>query len=253
VLFVVPFLVFLLVFMRFSPVLILFMGALSGAFIALAYQPEVLKKLGEGVSLTLFMKIKLLAKAMWEGANIADVPKESALYDMLITTGMRGMLPTLFLIGSAAVLGGSMEHAGLLAVFTRYLGKVKSWGALFTLTAITCFLLNMILADQYLTILLGGKLFAPLFQKNNLAPENLSRSLEDTATVTSPLIPWNSCGATQASVLGVSVLTYAPYCFFNIFSPLVGILLGVMGWRIKKIVENPIKKVNFARDKPRKE
>ena len=120
----------------------------------------------------------------------------------------------------------------------------KSPGSLIASTAGTCIFFNLTASDQYLAIVVPGRMFASTFEKRKLAPENLSRTLEDSGTVTSVLIPWNTCGAYQSTVLGVSTLTYLPYCFFNIISPFMTILFGYLGIKIKKLGKN-IKKEQF--------
>jgi NhaC family Na+:H+ antiporter len=125
------------------------------------------------------------------------------------------------------IFGGIMEESGMLKVLAEaIIEKVHSVGSLIASTAATCVFFNLTTSDQYLAILVPGRMYADIYRKRGLKPENLSRTLEDSATVTSVLIPWNTCGATQASVLGVATLTYAPYCFFNIISPFMTVLFG---------------------------
>jgi len=117
------------------------------------------------------------------------------------------------------------------------IGLVNSTGSLIAATTGTCIFFNVTASDQYLAIVVPGRMYSDIYKKRGLMPENLSRTLEDSGTVTSVLIPWNTCGATQSSVLGVGTFTYAPYCFFNIISPFMTILFGYMGWKIRKIKE----------------
>ena len=129
-----------------------------------------------------------------------------------------------------------MESVGLLARITRPLvERAKTTGSLIATTATSCVFLNVTASDQYLAIVVPGRMFAKTFRQRGLAPQNLSRTLEDSGTVTSVLVPWNTCGATQAGVLGVATLTYLPFCFFCIISPLMTILYGYLGIRIAKI------------------
>ena len=122
-----------------------------------------------------------------------------------------------------------MEESGMLKVLAEaVIQKVHRVGSLIATTAATCIFFNITTSDQYLAILVPGRMFADVYKKRGLKPENLSRTLEDSATVTSVLVPWNTCGATQASVLGVATLVYAPYCFFNIISPIMTILYGYL-------------------------
>ena len=111
----------------------------------------------------------------------------------------------------------------------------KSTTSLIASTSISCLFCNITTSDQYLAIVIPGKMFSDSYKKQNLAPENLSRTLEDTGTVTSVLIPWNTCGATQSAILGVSTLTFLPYCFFNLISPFMTIMFAVLKIKIKKI------------------
>ena len=111
----------------------------------------------------------------------------------------------------------------------------ESTGSVIATTACTCLFFNVTASDQYLSIVVPGRMYADTFKDKGLAPENLSRTLEDSGTVTSVLVPWNTCGATQSAVLGVATMTYLPFCFFNIISPLMTILYGYLGFKIKKI------------------
>ena len=146
------------------------------------------------------------------------------------------MLNTVWLIMCAMVFGGVMESAGLLKRITQgVITLVRSQGSLIASTAGTCVFFNITASDQYLSIVVPGRMFADTFKEYNLAPQNLSRTLEDSGTVTSVLVPWNTCGATQSTVLGVSTLIYFPYCFFNLISPLMTILYGYLNIRIEKL------------------
>jgi NhaC family Na+:H+ antiporter len=115
--------------------------------------------------------------------------------------------------------------------------KAQSSGSLIASTACTCLFFNVTASDQYLAIVVPGRMYAKAFRKRGLSPENLSRTLEDSGTVTSVLVPWNTCGATQTSVLGVATLTYLPYCFFNILSPIMTILVGYLQIKVKKLTK----------------
>ena len=128
-----------------------------------------------------------------------------------------------------------MEACGMLRRLTEPLVQsARSNGALVTSTAGTCVFLNLTASDQYLAIVVPGRMFRESFEDRELAAENLSRTLEDAGTVTSVLVPWNTCGATQAGVLGVPVMAFAPWCIFNYVSPLMTIAFGWLGWTIKK-------------------
>jgi Na+:H+ antiporter, NhaC family len=140
-----------------------------------------------------------------------------------------------------------MEEAGLLHRITRPLVKrAKSNGSLVATTAGSCMFVNVTASDQYLSIVVPGKMFAATYKERNLAPQNLSRTLEDSGTVTSVLVPWNTCGATQSAVLGVSTFVYAPFCFFNIISPFMTIFFAYMGIKIAKLSPWQASKVHPA-------
>jgi NhaC family Na+:H+ antiporter len=173
-------------------------------------------------------------KAMYGSVSV-DTPNQE-VNDLLKTKGMAGMLNTIWLILSAMVYGGIMEKSGMLRKVTEKIIEVAhSTGSLIASTAGTCIFFNITASDQYIAIVVPGRMFADTYHKRGLMPENLSRTLEDSGTVTSVLVPWNTCGATQASVLGVATFTYAPFCFFNIISPFMTILFGYLQIKIRKI------------------
>ena len=157
--------------------------------------------------------------------------------DKLLTKGgMNGMLNTIWLILCAMIFGGIMDVTGLLARITDgIISLVKSRGGLIASTAGTCIFFNASASDQYLALVVPGKMFAKPFKDKGLKPENLSRTLEDSGTVTSVLVPWNTCGATQAGVLQVATLTYLPFCFFNILSPIITVIYGYIGFKVPMI------------------
>jgi len=156
--------------------------------------------------------------------------------DLLTTRGMAGMLNTIWLIVTAMVFGGIMETAHMLQRIAGAIIKLAhSTGSLIAATAGTCLFFNITASDQYLAIVVPGRMFRTTYQDRGLKPEVLSRTLEDSGTVTSVLVPWNTCGATQASVLGVATMTYAPFCFFNIISPFMTIFFGYFNIKIRRI------------------
>ena len=156
--------------------------------------------------------------------------------NLLNSTGMKGMLSTIWLVICAMCFGGAMQETELLKRISDPIIKhAKSTGSLIATTSGTCMFFNLTTADQYLSIVVPGKMFENSFKNKGLAPENLSRTLEDSGTVTSVLIPWNTCGAYQASVLSVATISYLPFCFFNIISPFMTLLYAYAKIRIKKI------------------
>ena len=168
--------------------------------------------------------------------ELAQIDAELAAADLLKGKGMTGMLNTIWLIITAMCFGGLMEACGLLQRITQPLVDfATSTGALVTTTAGSCLFLNVTASDQYLAIVVPGRMFRETYRDRGLAPQNLSRTLEDSGTVTSVLVPWNTCGAAQQGVLGVEVIVFAPFCFFNIISPLMTILFAWMGIAIAKM------------------
>lgn len=182
---------------------------------------------------------KSLMDSMTDGdGNNLIMTENDAVNELISGKGMASMLNTIWLIICAMAFGGAMEMAGLLQRITEtIIGWAKSRGGLIGATAGTCVFFNATASDQYLAIVVPGKMFASTYRKRGLKPENLSRTLEDSGTVTSVLIPWNTCGATQANVLGISTLTFAPFCFFNIISPIITVIYGIVGFKVPRIEE----------------
>lgn len=165
-----------------------------------------------------------------------ELEAKVAAAKLLKGKGMNGMLNTIWLIITAMCFGGIMESCGFLRRITEPLVAMsQSNGALVATTAGSCMFVNATASDQYLAIVVPGQMFRETFEERELAPENLSRTLEDSGTVTSVLVPWNTCGAAQSGVLGVEVLLYAPYCFFNWISPLMTIAIGYLGIGVAKL------------------
>jgi NhaC family Na+:H+ antiporter len=149
---------------------------------------------------------------------------------------MEGMLGTIWLIICAMVFGGIMDAIGALSrISSALLNWAQNTFQLFTSTVASCLTINLTASDQYLSIVIPGKMFAKAYKEKGLARENLSRTLEDSGTVTSVLVAWNTCGAYHSSVLGVSTLTYLPYCFFNIISPFMTVLFVYLKIKIKRL------------------
>jgi NhaC family Na+:H+ antiporter len=226
-LFLVPAIVIFMIIKKVPALPALLVGALLGGVFALIFQPQIIARVvGEEGSFA-YLGFKGVMMAMY--GKISIVTDNALVNELLITKGMAGMLNTIWLIVCAMVFGGIMEESGMLKVLAEaVIRKVHRVGSLIATTAATCVFFNITTSDQYLAILVPGRMFADVYKKRGLKPENLSRTLEDSATVTSVLVPWNTCGATQASVLGVATLVYAPYCFFNIISPIMTILYGYL-------------------------
>ncbi|MCK7458602.1 Na+/H+ antiporter NhaC [Idiomarina aminovorans] len=206
-----------------------FFGALLGGAWALIFQPEMVTQIAGQEGWVPALKVVWLALS--DGVAVST---GSANLDSLLSGGgMSSMLNTVWLILSAMTFGAIMEKIGLLERFIRgMLQFAKSVGALVTGTIFTCFGANVLTADQYMAIVLPGRMFKEEYERRNLDPRVLSRTLEDSGTITSALIPWNTCGAYMFSVLAVSPLEYGIYAFFNYLTPLIAIILAYTGWTI---------------------
>lgn len=235
-LFIVPILVIGLIVRKTEPLIALLLGTVLAAIFALIFQPELLRTLSGSETLNFESAYKVVMDAITVSFS---VPTESeTLKDLFDSGGMAGMLPTIWLIICAMVFGGVMEAIGALAKISRALLKISnSVFALFANTVASCLVLNITASDQYLAIVIPGKMYAKAFKDRGLAPENLSRTLEDSGTVTSVLVPWNTCGAYQAGVLGVDTLSYLPYAVFNYVSPFMTLLFAALNIKIKMLLQ----------------
>ena len=213
---------------------LLFIGTLLGALFAALFQQDLLNDLATVEGGRLQRTYEVLIRAM--GGGISITTGHGTVDELLSAGGMAGMLKTIWLILCAMTFGGVMEGAGLLQRITGSLmGLVRGDGSLVATTAASCVFTNVTASDQYLSIVVPGRMFAPVYREHDLDPRVLSRTLEDSGTVTSALVPWNTCGAYMSSVLGVATLTYLPFCFFNLISPLMTVLVAAIGYRILKV------------------
>lgn len=226
--------VFTLALKRFPAYPTILIGALVGAVFAVLFQPDRVVALAGSDELSRPWALLSGAwKALATGYS-ADTGNE-AVNELISRGGMESMLNTVWLILCAMAFGAVMETVGLLERLIRgVLALARSTGSLITATIATAFGCNLVAADQYMAIVLTGRLFKPEYEKRGLAPENLSRALEDGGTLTSPLVPWNTCGAYMAVTLGVSTIDYLPYVFFNLVSPVLAALLAYAGYKISR-------------------
>ena len=233
-LFLVPVIVLLLIMKKVPALPALFVGTLLGGIFAIIFQPHLIIELS-GIDSNFFQASYVsIINAM--GSKTSINTSNEMINDLLSSAGMYGMLNTIWLIICAMCLGGVMEASGALKKISQSIIQyAESTGSVIATTACTCLFFNVTASDQYLSIVVPGRMYADTFKDKGLAPENLSRTLEDSGTVTSVLVPWNTCGATQSAVLGVATMTYLPFCFFNIISPLMTILYAYLGFKIKKI------------------
>tara|TARA_B110001452_G_scaffold69584_1_gene56194 strand:+ start:9278 stop:10738 length:1461 start_codon:yes stop_codon:yes gene_type:complete len=215
----------------------LVLGTLTGCLFAVVFQWDVIIALSDNQSLAPAAAIfKGLFHAMFLGYS--SVTGNVDLDQLLSKGGMASMLTTVGLIINAMAFGGAMSHTGLLKRLVEgALRRVKSAGGLITATVGTCIGTNVLAADQYLAIAIPGQMFVKSYKKYNLSALNLSRTLEDSGTLTGALIPWNTCGAYMSATLGVSTMVYAPYAFFNLLCPIIAVFYGY--WRIALPAANP--------------
>jgi NhaC family Na+:H+ antiporter len=228
-LFIVPLIVVALIVLKTNPLVALATGVISAAIFAVIFQPEILAKISDTTT-------GALSQAVFSDVAI-ETPNET-LNELFSSGGLIGMLWTILLIASAMVFGGVMDGIGALARITKELLKMaSSVFGLFATTVVSCFGLNVIASDQYLALVIPGKMFKQAYEDKNLAPENLSRTLEDSGTVTSVLIPWNTCGAYQSDVLGVGVGEYFMFAVFNWLSPFMTLIFAAFKIKTRMLRE----------------
>jgi len=228
-LFLVPGIVIAMILMKTKPLIALGTGVVLAAVFAFIFQSDVLTSLSDS-------KFEAIINSVLIDTNIeTDNDKLSELFS---SGGMNGMIWTILLITCAMVFGGVMDAIGALAKITKSLLSVAtSVFGLFASTVVSCLGLNAIASDQYLALVIPGKMFKKAYEDKGLAPENLSRTLEDSGTVTSVLIPWNTCGAYQSSVLGVDVTDYFVYAIFNYLSPFTTLLFAALNIKIRQLAK----------------
>ena len=231
-----PVLTGLLIARKVPAIITLFAASVIAGVFALIFQPHILAEVAAGGEvaeggLSFMEGFKGLLQSYY-GATAINTGN-AALNDLVATRGITGMLNTVFLVIAAGTFGGAMIGSGMLQSLTEALVRfVKRRVTMVTATVGTGIFSNMITGDQYLSILLTSSLYKKLYHDRGYESKLLSRSVEDSATVTSVLIPWNSWGMTQATVLKVSTMTYLPYCFFNLISPLMSIIVAAIGFKI---------------------
>lgn len=237
-LFILPLMVFFLVAKKVPALPALVFGALMGAVFVLIFQQELLRSmLGEEYGIrSIYGKIVEIAHSGFK------IKTDKEIINSLLTRGgMGSMLNTVWLILMAMIFGGVMEVTGMLEEIGKAVLKmVHGSASLIAATVSSTVIVNLTASDQYLAIVLPGRMFKPTYEKFNLAPQNLSRSLEDGGTLTSVLVPWNTCGAYFSTILGVSTAAYLPFCFFNLINPFMAILIASIGWKIEMLNREPL-------------
>ncbi|TYA71774.1 Na+/H+ antiporter NhaC [Seonamhaeicola marinus] len=233
-LFVVPIVVIGMIVKKTPPLVALLVGTLLGAVAAIIAQPNIVMAVAEADALTFTSAYKGIMNAITVDASVETTSSE--LNDLFSSGGMSGMLGTIWLIICAMVFGGVMDAIGALARISKsVLNLFDSVFGLFASTVISCLGLNALASDQYLAIVVPGKMYQKAYKEKGLAPENLSRTLEDSGTVTSVLIPWNTCGAYQSGVLGVPVIDYLGFAIFNWLSPFMTLIFAAFRIKIKQL------------------
>ena len=228
---IVPVVTGVLIALRMPAAIVLFLSALTAGVTMLIAQPDIVAQIGEGNS---FRGLMLT----YCSSTSIDTGNET-LTSLVQTRGMRGMLSTVFLIFCAAAFGGALAGAGMIQSITSALAKgISGRRSLVSTTVATGLFANMATGDQYLSIVLTGNIYKKLYKEKGFEGRLLSRSTEDSATVTSVLVPWNTCGMTQSLVLRVPTIEYLPYCFFNIVSPLMSIFIAMLGYKIFRHTDN---------------
>lgn len=216
-------------------------GAVIGAVWALIFQSDLLASQVDASQGQLVGYFKLVWATFYDGFAIKT--GDGTMDDLLSGGGMAGMLTTTWLVMTALMFGAIMEKTGLLEVFVRSILKIaRSTGSLIASTIATCIGTNLVAADQYIAIVVPGRMFKEEYKKRGLKSVNLSRTLEDGGTITSPLIPWNTCGAYMQSVLMINPLDYAVYAFFNLINPVLAIIYAYIGIKILKIEPKHLEK-----------
>ena len=232
-LFIVPTIVIVLIIKKTPAIPALLAGTLLALVCAFIFQPQIILEVSKMNDLS--FKSYYLAAINSMGSDISISSNNMLINDLLSTSGMKGMMNTIWLVVCAMSFGGTMEAGGLLNRISSPIIKfANSTGSLIATTSSTCIFFNLTTSDQYLSIVVPGRMFTESFKEKGLASENLSRTIEDSGTVTSVLIPWNTCGAAQSAVLGVATIAYLPFCFFNLISPLMTIMYGYLNLKIKK-------------------
>lgn len=235
-LFIVPAVVIFLIVKKVSALPALLVGTLLAAVFALIFQPQIINEVSGIYNNYALSGYKAFMIAMYEKITLTTGVTLLDSESLLSSKGMTGMLNTVWLIICAMVFGGVLESCGMLKrIATSIIGLAKSTVSLIAATAGTCIVFNASASDQYIAIVVPGRMFADTYRERGLAPENLSRTLEGSGTVTSVLIPWNTCGAYNAGVLGVSTITYLPFAFFNLLSPIMVILITAFKIKIAKL------------------
>ncbi len=215
-------------------------GAMVGVLFAIIFQQDTIEAF---VGASDKMQVVIILDGIWQSlfAGFTANTGDSTMDGLLTGGGMAGMMNTIWLVMCAITFGSIMEKLGLLKrLVIGLINMAQTTGSLIFVTAMTCIGVNILAADQYIAVVLPGRMYRLEFKRRNLAAKNLSRALEDTGTVTSVLVPWNTCGAYFSGVLGIATFTYLPYCFFNWISPIISVAYGIFNVKISPIIEEEV-------------
>ena len=234
---IVPLVTGLLIAKKLPAIVTLFASALMAAVAMIIAQPDIVQQIAQSDVASALNSFKAVVQVVTTSSSVET--HNELLNNLVATRGMSGMMDTIWLIICAMCFGGVMYGSGMLSALSQiFLRLARRTVSVVGSTVCSGLFFNLATGDQYISIILTGRLFHQLYDERKLEGRLLSRSVEDSATVTSVLIPWNSCGMTQSTVLGVATLTYMPYCIFNIVSPLMSIIVAAIGYKIYKKGEN---------------
>ena len=230
---IVPLLTLLMIWKRLPAMVVLALSALAAALFSLLFQTEIITRIGQAVTEGSQARIFFagVMETIYDSVSIETGNEQ--VNALVASRGMLGMLNTVYLIICAMFFGASMRASGMIEDLSRMMMPfTRTRGGLVGSTVATGFVMNGLVSDQYLSIILTSNIYRDTYEKQGYETRLLSRSVEDSATVTSPLFPWSSCGMTQSTILSVPTLTYAPFCLFNILSPLMSFIVALIGWKI---------------------
>jgi NhaC family Na+:H+ antiporter len=226
---IVPVVTGVMIAKKVPPIVVLFVASLLAAIFAAVFQSQLLHEIAGATEASKALTCIKGAMVTLFGETQIETGNKT-LNGLVTTRGMGGMMSTIWLIICAVCFGGAMSAGGMIASITGLFQRLmKGRTSTVAATVASGLTFNICTADQYIAILLNGEMFKEVYRKNGFESRLLSRTTEDAVTVTSVLIPWSSCGMTQATVLGVATLTYLPYCIFNIVSPLMSIIVAATG------------------------
>ncbi len=229
---IVPVLTMILIAKRLPALVTLFLSVIMACVAMVVAQPDIIREVGGEGDFSAFRALMITCST-----STSIETGNATINELVATSGMRGMLNTIWLVLCAMCFGGVMAGSGMLSALTQLFAKfVYRTASIVASTLTTGIFANLITADQYISIIITGETFRELYAKRGLEGRLLSRSVEDAATVTSVLVPWNSCGMAQSTVLGVATLTYLPYCLFNLISPILSLIVAIVGYKIKRVV-----------------